>query len=1599
MADSQAHFSQARTSSTDRPGQTHGGKSGGFNRRPRKNSQKTLPKKQRRHARKSYSPEQLAARAASIPVIDYPENLPVTALRAEIAAAIKNHQVVIVSGETGSGKTTQLPKICLQLGRGVKGLIGHTQPRRLAARAVASRIAEELSTTVGGTGIVGYQVRFTDEVSQHTLVKLMTDGILLAEIQNDPLLRQYDTIIIDEAHERSLNIDFLLGYLKQLLPKRKDLKVIITSATIDSQRFAKHFADSAGNPAPVIRVCGRTFPVEIRYRPLSPSEPPLPASPQSNAGQAAADNGSEGGFETEEQFKNLVLEDPDDDLALNGYGYGQDIDYLTALCAAVDELCEEADATATDRDILVFLPGERDIRDATNALKEHLGTRFLKAGHAQADSPLDAVEVVPLYSRLSAAEQQLIFTTHPRQRIVLATNVAETSLTVPGIKYVIDPGLARISRYSNRTKVQRLPIEPVSQASANQRSGRCGRVSDGICIRLYAQRDFDARPHYTEPEILRTSLASVILQMAALGLGLVEKFPFLDAPAPKAIKDGVALLSELGAITVDKHQLQLTKIGRDLAKLPIDPRLGRMLLESVKLSCASEVLVIVAALSMQDVRERPEAAAAEADLAHARFLDPTSDFLTYLNLWRYLRVNDRELSNSALRRLCKREFLHYLRFREWEDVVTQLIELAKPLKLNLEPLSLPSKAEIVKAQNMQGLAKGDSLAAVSAVKSFTEKTSARNADLIHQALLVGLLSNLGAYSPQKSAYLGARGTVFTIWPGSGLARKHYDWVMAAELVETSRLFARTVARIRPEWVEQIAPNLVKRSYSEPFWSATRGAALVREKVTIYGLTLTADKEVLLGNLPASVNLDASTGSGFSIGQRTETVAPLTPLTPAEIAREMFIRNALVENNWRTHHKFLADNQRVLDEIHAEEARLRTGGVVSEETIFAFYDERLPDSIVSATHFDSWWKRQRNKRILLLSKKALLPDASDLSAVDFPTVWRQGDLEFPLHYQFDPGSARDGVSVQIPLALLPRVSELGFAWLVPGMLEELLTAVIRGLPKSVRQQLVPAPDVARQIAGWIRTHIWGETSAEGEVSDLLLPSTENSSQADDPLSLEASLARLADWGAATGTVRQSNAKKPSPSRSVTRRDDHTTPRSVTRRDDEKPTSPPAEPLIPGTTHSLEIPDFHAAFTRAVRTLKGIDVPSEVIAEVELPAHLQFTYIVVDEKGKELKAGKDLLWLQKELAGRSQKAVRTALKTALATALEAQQERGKPKKKSASPTGKDAPQRPRKPQTTTDPNTTDPNQLFTQNFTEIPALTNWPTTGLTDDALPKDIDATAVTGLQVRAYPALCANPTTGLEYRAGTSIFTTLAEADQAHREGLTHLLLTQLALTPTRVTTRWSGAEALMLAASPYPNTQTLVYEAHLAATRALLTSYPTNPVLIRTRSAYNELSNWVKQRLEDKIYELIGYLSKALEASASLENTRKTHATQSLLKVNQQIKTHANTLINDRFFTHIPAQWLPHIARFIKADELRLKKAAQSASALNRDQEIQQEIAELAAEINQLMQVTAPTETTRQARLIEAKWLLEELRVSLFAQELGTSQKVSLKRLWNLLN
>ncbi|WP_367115277.1 ATP-dependent RNA helicase HrpA [Actinophytocola sp.] len=927
-------------------------------------------------------------RRAAVPAVTYPDELPISQRRADIKKAIAENQVVIVAGETGSGKTTQLPKICLELGRGVRGQIGHTQPRRIAARTVAERISDELDVPLGAA--VGWKVRFTDQVGDDTLVKLMTDGILLAELQSDRQLRQYDTLIIDEAHERSLNIDFILGYLRQLLPRRPDLKVIITSATIDPERFSRHFGD-----APIVEVSGRTYPVEVRYRPIV---------------------------------------DPDDPEA------DPDRDQTQAILDAVDELCAEGPG-----DILVFLSGEREIRDATDALvaQDRRGT-----------------EILPLYARLSTGEQRRVFQAHRGRRVVLATNVAETSLTVPGIKYVIDPGFARISRYSNRLKVQRLPIEPISQASANQRAGRCGRTSDGICVRLYAEDDFDARPEFTDPEILRTNLASVILQMAAADLGDIAAFPFVEPPDHRHITDGMNLLHELSALDSSTEKMldpasrssekildpasrssekildpasrssvkvldpasrssvkvldpasrssvdsepRLTPLGRKLARLPVDPRLARMVLAADENGCVSEVVVIAAALSIQDPRERPVEKQAAADQQHARFRDPESDFLSYLNLWRYLTEQRKELSANRFRRLCRAEFLNYLRVREWQDVAGQLRQMTK--SLDITPNETPAEP-------------------------------AR----IHMALLAGLLSHIGMKpglkDPAGKEYLGARNAKFAIFPGSALFRKQPRWVMAAELVETSRLWGRVVARIDPDWIEPVAGHLVRRTYSEPRWEKKRAAVMASERVTLLGLPIVVDRAVNYGRIDPPV------------------------------ARELFIRHALVQGEWQSNHKFLWRNADLLAEAEELEHKARRRDiVVDEETLFEFYDQRVGQEAVSGAHFDTWWKETRREQPELLDfDPAMLvnPEVADVSQESYPDAMRHNDIRLGLQYRFEPGTATDGVTVQVPLALLSRVSADGLPWQVPGLRDELITALIRSLPKPVRRNFVPVPDYVAAV---------------------------------------------------------------------------------------------------------------------------------------------------------------------------------------------------------------------------------------------------------------------------------------------------------------------------------------------------------------------------------------------------------------------------------------------------------------------------------------------------------------------------------------------------------
>ena len=1729
------------TRRTGRPQREHA-RSNDSNRVDRANRSNRRP--QREHARpfKPFTPEQLAERAAAIPVISFPD-LPVSARRDEIARAIRDHQVVIVSGETGSGKTTQLPKICMQLGRGVAGMIGHTQPRRLAARSVADRIADELGQTVGRERgqVVGYQVRFTDEVGPTTLVKLMTDGILLAEIQSDPMLRRYDTLIIDEAHERSLNIDFILGYVARLLPARPDLKVIITSATIDSDRFARHFGTWEGTPgsgrliepAPVIEVSGRTYPVEIRYRPLGPT---TPSSYTSEASSKQADEVIETTDVTESGPMQLVLEDPDDELATLGYGMGEDIDVETAICHAVDELSAEGDG-----DILVFLPGERDIRDTEAALLDHLKGRGRRAGDDKGARPGD-IEILPLYARLTAAEQHRVFEPHRLRRVVLATNVAETSLTVPGIRYVIDPGLARISRYSNKTKVQRLPIEPVSQASANQRAGRCGRVAEGVAIRLFSQADYLSRPRFTEPEILRTSLASVILQMASLGLGAVEDFPFLDAPDRRAVRDGVALLVEIGALasgepqerrgrgdrsrTRDERgthdagnardtradqdasgtaptardaeqpdaapassQYRLTGIGRDLARLPIDPRLGRMLLEAERLGCASEVLVIVAALSIQDVRERPAEHQGTADASHARLADPHSDFITYLNLWRYLAVQARDLSGSAFRRLCRAEFFHYLRWREWRDVVGQLRQMARALGIGVGPVGEPSTGDVVEAARFGGAQD----AAVRAVLTYGQGPASVDADQVHRSLLVGLLSYLGSWDETKRDYEGARGTHFTIWPGSGVSG-HPAWVMTAELVETSRLFARTVARIRPEWVEPAARGLLKRSYSEPFWSVGKGAAMVRERVTFYGLTLAADREVLLGRLgdlvideavaasrshaPRAGSLEAlaaglvsaskdplSSGS-FEPRHFEELAAAREGTTARELAREMFIRNALVDGQWRERHGFQRRNEALVKQAREVERRSRTHGLVADEQArFRFFDDLIPEHVTSAAAFNRWWKDERRSHPdLLIYPASLLMPREATSGDGFPDRWQCGDLSLTLSYEFAPGSPRDGVSMHIPIEVLERVSDKGTDWLVPGMREDLLTEAIRALPKGVRRLLAPAPDVAASVARWIEQA--GDEPIEAVAASADDPAGpartgtgasggKKTAQSDepDPLSLDAAMGRLAAWGATSGKLSTRNSPKKNATKGAKKQasasasaGDATSagPRGAAAQPGTNPATAPnpvASPAshagaaasgatgadatstnAPGTA-TAAAPTRRAltdgpvldALAHAVRVLRGVDLSEADLAHARahLPDHLRMTFVVTDASGKELGAGKDLAYLQRSLAHDANKAVRTAVRAALEEASEKQAHRNKRErggKRSAttgtnsttsgassptdSSTGSHSGENP-----STSPNSTtatgngprDAAQASSPDPTfHADAITEMPT-------LPRSITQTS-SAMTLRAFPALVPQGSAAAP-AVGVRVMASAAEADREHRAGLARLLLTRVALATNRVTTRWTGSEALMLAASPYADTAALVADAQLASALSLVDELST-PADVRDPEAFETLVAAARDAHEDRVYQILSHVVRALEASAEADAAVRSHPQASLEETTRDVARHGKTLLYEGFVSATPAFALPHLARYLHAGAVRIERAASSPGALGRDLEDMDRIHQAEADIAAARQALErrPYEARAAAALTQARWMAEDLRVSMFAQTLGTPNKVSMKRLLGVL-
>ncbi|RJT82164.1 ATP-dependent RNA helicase HrpA [Arthrobacter cheniae] len=1341
--------------------------------------------------------------------ISYPADLPVSERRADIMAAIAANQVTIIAGETGSGKTTQIPKMCLELGLAENGLIGHTQPRRLAARTVAERIAEELQVPLGEE--VGYQVRFTGSVGRKTRIKLMTDGILLAEIQHDRMLRKYSTIIIDEAHERSLNIDFILGYLRRILPERPDLKVIITSATIDPERFAAHFAADAAventSPAPIIEVSGRTYPVEIRYRPLD--QPP--------GGLDDGDGGADSELEEER-------------------------DPLDAVCDAVDELSMEAPG-----DILVFFSGEREIRDAADALRARI----------QSTTRLRGTEVLPLFARLSLEEQHRVFRpTGSHRRIVLATNVAETSLTVPGIKYVIDTGTARISRYSHRTKVQRLPIERVSQASANQRAGRSGRVSDGIAIRLYSEEDYASRRPFTEPEILRTSLAAVILQMAAMGVTRspkdIAEFPFVEPPETKAINDGVALLRELGALKDDGG---LSAVGRKLAQLPVDPRLGRMIVEAGARGSVKEVMVLAAALTIQDPRERPSAdqpaKQQQAAEKHKRFVDENSDFTAYLNLWRYLEEKQDELSSTQFRKMCRAEFINYLRVREWQDLFQQLRQLAKPLGITLpagpvDPVGLHEQ--------------------------------------IHISLLAGLLGNIGLYDQRKREYSGARGTRFAVFPGSALFKKSPDWVMAAELVETSRLWARVVARIDPLWAEQVAPHLVKRSYSEPHWSRKMGSVMAYEKVTLYGVPIVPQRRINYGRVDR------------------------------EVARELFIRHALVEGDWKTHHTFFSRNQARLAEVEELENRLRRRDLrVDDETLFEFYDQRIGAEVVSERHFDSWWKQARHEHPDLLDfdpEQLLSEDAAELDETAFPSTWRQAGFELPLTYEFSPltPGAHDGVTVTIPVLFLNQLAPKPFRWQIPGQRVELVTALIKSLPKQVRKNFVPAPDVAR-------------TAVAALAADF------------DP----------------------------------------------------------------------EQDDLEASLELALRRLRGHIVPPGSWNWSAVPAHLLMMFRIVDAEGRVLDESRDLESLKESLAPAVSRAIAQSLgATPGSTRPSGGPGRGGRGSGSASggtgPAGRDDARHsssrgsgrgaasetaPSGDRAGTSPSAGSATRGGVA-VAEAPAVAE--RTGeqaWVFGTIDREVSRT-VAGHRVTGFPAVVDEGVS-----VGLRVFPTAGEQATVMRAGIIRLLSLRIPSPAKYVLEHLSNTEKLTFSQNPHGSVAELIRDCSLAAIDKLV---PQD--LPWTEEAFNRLYEEVRAELIDTVFTVTATVEKILASTRRIQKQLKGTTSLALITALNDIRSQLEHLVYPGFVAATGYYQLASLPRYLRAIEVRLEKLPTNVqrdgvgtAAIQRlEDEYDDAVASLAAGRH------------RPEALTRVRWMIEELRVSLFAQDLGTAYSVSEKRVRSAL-
>lgn len=1551
--------------------------------------------------------------------ISYPEELPVSARRQEIAEAIANNQVVVVSGETGSGKTTQLPKICLELGRGCGTLIGHTQPRRIAARSVATRIASELREELGQT--IGFQVRFTDVVSSKTMVKLMTDGILLAEIRTDPLLKRYDTIIVDEAHERSLNIDFILGYLARLLPRRPDLKVIITSATIDSQRFAEHFS-RPGSPVPIIEVSGRTYPVEVRYRPLDSS-----------------DTGDEDEVDEEEtpgeNRTNLSNQQK------SGIARGEMKDQTEGICQAVDELF-----AGDPGDILVFLPGERDIRDTEAALAAHLGSRYVRAGE-RTNTP-GAVEILPLFARLSPAEQQRIFAPHPYPRIVLATNVAETSLTVPGIKYVIDPGLARISRYSQRTKVQRLPIEEVSQASARQRAGRCGRISEGICIRLYSEENFLARPRFTEPEILRTSLASVILAMASLNLGKVADFPFIDAPDPRQVRDGEQLLYELGALSQrseNSEGYRLTKLGKRLAKLPIDPRLARMLLEAEQRGCVSEALVIVSALSMQDVRLRPLEHQEAADQAHSRFLDSSSDFLTYLNLWRYLRTQSRDLSGSAFRKMCQREFLHYLRTREWQDLTHQLRQLLKELGISARPLAKPSRSSYRPDPESREL--------IAACQSLTSRHS--DTDAIHRSLLVGMLSGIGNWDQRAKQYLAPRGARFTIWPGSGLSNRTFDWVMAAELVETSRLFARNVARVNPGWIIHAGKHLVKRSYGEPYWSSRKGTALVPERVTLYGLTIAADVPIPLSRLGNKAMPALS-----PVAANVNLPGEQSPQTAKQWARALFIANALVKGDAPLNYPFIKRNEKLLERAREVEQRTRQAGIVADEdALAAFFAARLGKEVTNPGTFAAWFKRQNNPHILdypedvvlnpAATKKAprhyssgeaadksigsrtnLAGKLTQLSTSGFPDRWIGAEFSLPLEYQFAPGKEEDGITCQVTLEQLPYLNPQEFQWTVPGLWPELFTALIRALPKPVRRQLVPAPQVGAEVSRWIERELANPTAATGTAGNHE-PTPVQIKQEE---ALQASLGRLAAWAGIDNGDKSTPPSDPNPKDTGNMgsedKGSSATPDANARREKNSHASKDHNPAAANAAstgendshrdqgeaasnnnHTAPSRPLASLFIAALDQLRAVEVTEQEFSQAvaSLPAHLRIRFAL--RVGKEQIYSRDLEKLQKRYGKKGRAARKQVIREALSQVSKAESRQKNPVPSQTRRSNQEATKASKQRFPETDFSSAWP-QIRNQHAV-LPAeitisageMSGRSFPGLLPQRLPRPFGLSLLTGSQKNRYENPSSARSSGGNnsrqdlaspiFPVRVARFDSLQQAQRAQHFGVTCLLCSQLYLPPSRIFTRWPARLALNLAALPYEKVA-LLSDLQLVATWRCLKKAQADTWTVRDSSTLRQLAADFRDRFEDEVYVLARELGEVGASYREVSAALSSHFPLAALGEVTQVRSQLSQLIYPGFLWDL-CEGAEDLGRYLQAIATRLQKASQG-----RSKGIQQEEQALAiwegARGKLENQENLAADPTAVAALIRGRWLIEELRVSLFAQPLGTRERVSLPRLSKLL-